>query len=85
MHSNATLGVPLGSVIDVGEEKARLTREMEKTQKEIDSLSGRLANENFVSKAPEHVVNGYKQQLDDLKAAKAKLDEAFETVSKMAS
>jgi len=82
--SDATLGVPLGSVIDVAAEKARLTREMEKTQKEIDSLSGRLANENFVSKAPEHVVNGYKQQLDDLKAAKAKLDEAFETVSKIA-
>ena len=52
----AAFAIPLAGIIDVAEEKARLTKGCEKLAKEIAGLNGRLNNPNFVASAPEDVV-----------------------------
>ena len=59
---------------DSGAEIARLEKEREKLSTAIESAKSRLANADFVSKAPQKVIDGAKRQLDD---CQAKLDEVL--------
>jgi len=75
-----TFAIPLDGLIDTGAEKARLSKEIEKAQTEIDKIDKKLSNEAFVSKAPEKVVTlqkerraGYVAELDKLNEAIAAL------------
>lgn len=54
--SGAELFLPLEGLIDVSAEIERLTHELEKWDKEVKRVQGKLNNERFVSKAPESVV-----------------------------
>ncbi|TDM15861.1 valine--tRNA ligase [Macrococcus bovicus] len=54
--------LPLEGLIDMDKERERLTKELEKWQKELDRVNGKLANEKFVSKAPEKVINEEKEK-----------------------
>jgi valyl-tRNA synthetase len=58
---NLELHIPLADVIDVTLEKERLEKEIAKLQKEIDRSEKKLANENYVQKAPKDIVK--KEQL----------------------
>ncbi|MDU1088082.1 MAG: hypothetical protein E7A46_08135 [Finegoldia magna] len=56
-------------------EIARLTKELEKLQSELDRVDKKLANDNFVKKAPEKVINEerdkkerYQEKYDGVKA-----------------
>jgi valyl-tRNA synthetase len=53
----------LAGVVDVEALSAKLEKDLGKVEAEIKSLSGRLANQNFVSKAPEEVVQSAKDAL----------------------
>lgn len=59
--------LPLEGLIDVDKERTRLERELEKINKEIQGLSGRLSSEAFLSRAPAAVVESSKDQLKELK------------------
>ena len=48
--------VPLAGVVDLAEERERLKKEIEKAEKEIAGIEGRLNNPNFVARAPAEVV-----------------------------
>ncbi len=48
----ATFGLPLEGIIDIAEEKARLQKSLDKLEKEIDGLKGRLNNPKFAASAP---------------------------------
>lgn len=54
--SNVELFFPLEGLINIDEEIERLEKELEKLNKEVERVQKKLSNENFVSKAPEHVV-----------------------------
>ncbi|TDM03552.1 valine--tRNA ligase [Macrococcus hajekii] len=54
--------LPLEGLIDMDKERERLTKELNKWQKELDRVNGKLANERFVSKAPEKVINEEKEK-----------------------
>ncbi|TDM04462.1 valine--tRNA ligase [Macrococcus carouselicus] len=54
--------LPLEGLIDMDKERERLNKELEKWQKELDRVNGKLANEKFVSKAPEKVINEEKEK-----------------------
>ncbi len=69
--------MPLGDVIDISAETARLKREIDKVGAEIKQISGKLANENFTSRAPEHVVEEQRQRKADAEAVAAKLNDAL--------
>ena len=70
--------IPLGSFIDANAEIARLNKELEKAEKDIAGVSGRLSNKAFVDKAPEAVISKAQQQLSDAESAKALLLEQVE-------
>ena len=59
--------VPLEGLVDFAEEVKRISKNIEKLQKELGSLSKRLSNENFLKNAPEDVVTQGKKQMEDLK------------------
>ena len=48
--------MPLEGIIDVEEEKKRLSKSLDKLQKEISALKGRLQNSKFIESAPEEVI-----------------------------
>jgi valyl-tRNA synthetase len=65
--------------IDVAAERERLTKELEKMEKEIANGQRQLSNEGFLAKAPANVVEGLKKRAGELVAlrekAKTKLEE----------
>ena len=78
----ATFGLPLAGLIDIGEEKARLQKSLDKLNKEIGGLKGRLNNPKFRDSAPEDVVAeaeanlaSRQEEADQLQAALARLAE----------
>ncbi|MFM2390648.1 MAG: hypothetical protein RLZZ437_2203 [Pseudomonadota bacterium] len=73
----ATFAIPLAGIIDVAEEKARLSKAMEKLNKEIAGLSGRLKNPNFAASAPEDVVAEAQANLEARQAEAAQLQAAL--------
>jgi len=70
--------IPLGSFIDATAEILRLNKELEKAEKNITGVEGRLSNSAFVDKAPEAVIVKAKQQLADAESAKTLLLEQIE-------
>jgi valyl-tRNA synthetase len=60
--------LPLEGLIDVAAEKIRLTREIEKIQKEVAKCEAKLGNESFVARAPAEVVAQEKARIEEWKA-----------------
>ena len=69
--------VPLAGLIDVEAERLRLTKEMEKTQREIDKLDRTLSNTSFVDRAPKEVIEENRRRLADYRDQAAKLGEGL--------
>lgn len=69
----------LSSCIDKKEEIAKLQKEKENLMKEVKRSEGMLNNENFISKAPEKLVNAERKKLEKysqmLKKVEARIDE----------
>ena len=55
--------IPMMELIDRDKELARLNKEKEKVQKEIDQFTRQLSNEGFVNKAPAQLVEDIRQKL----------------------
>ena len=66
--------VPLAGLIDVAEERARLTKEIGKREQDLKRLNGKLGNEKFVANAPPEVVEKEKQKAADHTAALSTLN-----------
>jgi len=63
-----TLYLDLSSSIDIAAERARLTKELAKLEKQVAAGEGKLKNPKFVESAPAHVVEGARQQLAETTA-----------------
>ena len=72
-HS-ARLFMPMAELVDLEAERARLTKELEKAKKQLEAQEKKLANENFVSRAPEAVVNAERERADKARALIANLE-----------
>jgi valyl-tRNA synthetase len=48
--------LPLAGLIDIGQEVARLEKELASLNAEVERVEKKLNNEGYVSKAPAHVV-----------------------------
>jgi len=70
--NEATYFLPLGDVIDVEQETARLEREVLKLDDEISKVEKKLENQNFVSRAPVEVVEENRDRLADFKQSREK-------------
>jgi valyl-tRNA synthetase len=59
--------------IDVAAERERLTKELEKIEKQLASAQARLGDEQFLSKAPAHVVEGLRKQVGEATVLREKV------------
>ncbi len=75
MFQEQSYSYHLAGLINIEEEIARLSKELEKWAKEVKLVSGKLSNEKFVSKAPEALVNAEREKLADY-------EEKYSTVEK---
>jgi valyl-tRNA synthetase len=73
----ATLALPLAGVIDVDAESKRLKREIDRLGSDIKAIDAKLANEQFVSRAPEHVVEEQRERRVEAEATAARLEQAL--------
>jgi valyl-tRNA synthetase len=70
---NAELIIPLADLIDISQERARIEKELKELAGHIQRSEERLANQNFVSKAPPKVLEEHRQKLDELKSRRESL------------
>ena len=70
----AQLFIPLGELVDLAKEKARIEKELKKQSAELEKLNTKLNNPGFVNKAPEHVVAAEKERAVQLAELVAKLE-----------
>ncbi|GKU81458.1 valine--tRNA ligase [Niallia sp. NCCP-28] len=63
--TGAEIILPLEGLINMEEEIARLTKELDKWNKEVERVQKKLGNEGFVKKAPEKVINEEKAKEKD--------------------
>jgi len=76
----ATACLPLGALIDVKAEAARLQKELAKVTEEIARLQKKLGNEKFVANAREDVVAAERDKLEEYREAQAKFDIALSRI-----
>ncbi|TQV85766.1 valine--tRNA ligase [Exilibacterium tricleocarpae] len=67
--------VPMSGLIDKDAELARLDRELDKLNKDLARVQGKLSNSKFVDKAPEAVVQKERDKLAEMRGALGKLKE----------
>jgi len=79
----AAFAMPLDGIIDIAEEKARLTKTLDKLAKEIGGLNGRLNNPAFVASAPEEVVDEARANLEARQDEAAKLQAALSRLAEI--
>jgi valyl-tRNA synthetase len=79
----ALAALPLGGVVDLAAERARLAREAARERKEIAAIEGKLANADFVARAPEEVVEENRERRDAAAARIAKMEAALARLDKV--
>ncbi|HEY4171377.1 MAG TPA: valine--tRNA ligase, partial [Reyranella sp.] len=73
----ATYALPVGDVIDLKAEGARLAKEIKKLEDEIGKIDAKLGNANFVSRAPEEVVEEQRERRAQAEQTRARLSAAL--------
>ncbi|MBO5402694.1 MAG: valine--tRNA ligase [Clostridia bacterium] len=73
VSGDSVLYLPVNEMVDTEAERARLNKELENAEKMIASANSKLNNADFVSRAPEKVVNIEKDKLEKFTALKASI------------
>jgi valyl-tRNA synthetase len=76
--------LPLGDVIDVAAERARLEKSAAKLDKEIKGLRGRVENPKFAESAPPEVVEEARANLAAREGERAALQTALDSLAEIA-
>jgi valyl-tRNA synthetase len=63
---NLEIFLPLSGLVDLAQEKVRLTKQLEKLEGELSGIQRKLANENFVNNAKPEVVEKEKEKLAEV-------------------
>ena len=72
-----TLILPIADLIDLGQERARLQKEIDRLNTEIKHFENKLSNERFVANAPEEVVEEQRMKKSEAETTKEKLSNAL--------
>ncbi|MBO4363742.1 MAG: valine--tRNA ligase [Clostridia bacterium] len=79
----AKIFIPLRELIDVEKETARLTKELENIENELKRVGGKLANEGFVSKAPQRLIDQEREKLAKFTELRKSTAERLEKIKAM--
>ena len=74
---NARMFMPMADLVDLEAERARLGKALANAEKGLQAQHAKLANPNFVSRAPEKVVNAEREKQANLEALIANLKESL--------
>jgi len=75
--------IPMAGLIDKAEEMARLDKDIAKREADCQRVEGKLANENFTSRAPADVVEKERHKVEEMRASIQSLKEQLERISKI--
>ena len=75
------LALPLEGIIDLDAERARLTKEIGKLEAEIVKIDTKLGNADFMSRAPQDVVEENRTRRIDCEARAIKMKTALTHLS----
>ncbi len=75
--------IPMAGLIDKAAELARLEKEIGRIDSDLDRMQKKLANANFVKRAPEAVVQKERDKLAAQTSARVKLEEQLEKIRKL--
>ena len=78
---SGTVFVKLGGLVDIEEEKARLTRQIDKLVQKREQIDRKLANPNFLEKAPVEVIEEQDARKEELQAQIQGLEEHLKSIS----
>ena len=65
---NARMFMPMAELVDLEKERARIQKELQNAEKQLAGQNAKLANESFVTRAPEAVVNVEREKKAKLEA-----------------
>jgi valyl-tRNA synthetase len=75
--------LPLKGIIDFYEEEKRLKKESDKIEKKLILLNKKLSNEDFLSKAPPHVIENERIENIKLIEKKRKFEEGIQRIQEL--
>ena len=70
-------------LVDVEKEVERIKREISKVAKSVEQLNKKLANPDFLERAPEEVVEKEREKFEELSLRKRKMEEVLEKLSEI--
>ena len=77
----ATYALPVGEVIDLKAEGIRLQKEIKKLEDEVRKIDAKLGNANFVSRAPEEVVEEQRERRAQAEQTRERLSAALKRLA----
>ena len=83
LAGNMTLLIPLEDIIDPLAESERLNKELVKLHKETEIAEKKLANPDFVERAPAQVVQKAQERLDEMQIATRRLEDQLTRIKGM--
>jgi len=78
---DATACIPLGDLIDLKAEAARIGKEIAKIEAEIGRIDKKLSNEKFVANAPDEIVEAEREKRDEFVTVLERLTIALKRVA----
>jgi valyl-tRNA synthetase len=82
--SGAAFALQVADFVDLAAERARLGKEVSALASEIERTTKKLANPDFVARAPEEVVEENRERLAEAEAARTKLQAALQRLDAVA-
>ncbi len=79
--SEISILIPLEGIINTNKELEKLHKKKESETEKFNSLMTKIENEDFVQKAPSHVIDDFKKQAYDLKSSIEKIDQIINTIN----
>jgi len=80
-YDGVIIGLPLADIIDLDQERARLGKESDKWATEIKKIDIKLANKDFIDRAPPEVVEEHRERKAEAEAMLAKLQAAQKSLA----
>ncbi len=81
VHGEAIIALPLAGIIDLKAERLRLEKEVARIGADVDQIARRLANDGFVAKAPEHVLEETRERKTALESRRQRISDALRRLS----
>jgi valyl-tRNA synthetase len=76
--------LPLAGVIDLNAERARLEKELAKIADDVSRIDRKLGNADFMSRAPEEVVEEQRERREEALDQEAKIRAALDRIKQVA-